>query len=204
MSRIPDSWQLNIHDILSAFYPSNISVVNLLQSLHWGGLLNHKKRRYFWIVVSTLPSAFHITSFISRSQFFAIFFWEWIPQYPFPLLTAISIICLVDNGRHTFVRNLFGAGSSNEGIGLFSFSTSWTLITQGNPLIWPLQTRKCFFLYYTMDLVLNRCIELNSYRGFNCFQIILDEILMSNGHSRNGSWIYRSHVMLLRKRIQRP
>ena len=146
----------------SAFYPTYISVVNLLQSLHFGGVLNHKKRcvcrlqplgsarvlnppvhsRYFWII------------------FAAIFFWEWcvsylwdsrlrsrttgayrIPQYPFPLLTAISIVCLVDNGRHTFVRNLFGAGSSNEGIGLFSFGTSWTLITQGNPLVWPLRTR---------------------------------------------------------------
>ncbi len=94
-------------------------------------------------------------------QFAAIFFWEWIPQYPvstralpqrqfskcraqFPLLTAISIICLVDNGRHDFVRNLFGAGSSNEGIGMFSFGLSWTLITQGNPLVWPLQTRERF------------------------------------------------------------
>lgn len=64
-----------------------------------------------------------------------------IPQYPFPLLTAISVICLADNGRHKFVRNLFGAGSSNEGIGLFSFSASWTLITQGSPLVWPLRTR---------------------------------------------------------------
>lgn len=52
----------------SAFYPSYISVVNLLQSLHFGGALNHKRRyvpvyslyrsvlievgrRYFWIVV---------------------------------------------------------------------------------------------------------------------------------------------------------
>ncbi|KAH9855640.1 OPT oligopeptide transporter [Lenzites betulinus] len=106
-----------------AFYPNYISVVNLLQSLHFGGVLNHKKRRYFWIV------------------FAAIFCWEWIPQYPFPLLTAISIVCLVDNGRHTFVRNLFGAGSSNEGIGLFSFGTSWTLITQGYPLVWPWRTQ---------------------------------------------------------------
>ncbi|KAF7312457.1 OPT oligopeptide transporter [Mycena indigotica] len=106
-----------------AFYPNYISVVNLLQSLHWRGALNAKKRRFFWII------------------FAAIFLWEWIPQYPFPLLTAFSIICLADNGRHEFVRNLFGAGSSNEGIGLASVSTSWTLITQGNPLIWPLQTQ---------------------------------------------------------------
>ena len=109
-----------------AFFPSLMSTVSLLQSLHFGGLLNHKKRRYFWIV------------------FAVIFLWEWIPQYPFPLLTAISIICMVDNGRHSFVRNLFGAGNSNEGIGLFSFSTSWTLITQGNPLVWPIQTRMFF------------------------------------------------------------
>lgn len=42
-----------------AFYPSYISVVSLLQSLHFKGTLNHKKRKYFWIV------------------FAAIFFWEW-------------------------------------------------------------------------------------------------------------------------------
>lgn len=28
----------------SAFYPTYVSVVTLLQSLHFGGLLNHKKR----------------------------------------------------------------------------------------------------------------------------------------------------------------
>ncbi|KAH7106538.1 OPT superfamily oligopeptide transporter [Auriculariales sp. MPI-PUGE-AT-0066] len=123
-----------------AFYPSYISVVSLLQSLHFGGLLSHKKRRYFWIV------------------FAAIFFWEWIPQYPFPLLTAISIICMADNGRHTFVRNLFGAGSSNEGIGLLSFSTSWTLITQGSPLVWPLQT------------------QINSYIGMALGYIVLTSV----------------------------
>ncbi|KZV85364.1 OPT superfamily oligopeptide transporter [Exidia glandulosa HHB12029] len=127
-----------------AFYPSYIPVVSLLQSLHFGGLLNHKKRRYFWIV------------------FAAIFFWEWIPQYPFPLLTAISIICLADNGRHAFVRNLFGAGSSNEGIGLLSFSTSWTLITQGSPLVWPLQT------------------QVNSYLGMALGYIVLTSVYYSN------------------------
>lgn len=57
-------------------------------------------------------------------------------------------MCLIDNGRHDFVRNLFGGGNSNEGIGLFSFGTSWTLITQGNPLVWPLQTRKHPFVVF--------------------------------------------------------
>ncbi|KAJ7086088.1 OPT oligopeptide transporter [Mycena belliarum] len=131
-----------------AFYPNYISVVNLLQSLHWKGALNAKKRHFFWIV------------------FAAIFFWEWIPQYPFPLLTAISVICLVDNGRHSFVRNLFGAGSSNEGIGMFSFSTSWTLITQGTPLVWPLQTQiNSFIGMWFGYIVLTSCYYSNIFNG---------------------------------------
>ncbi|KAF8578774.1 OPT superfamily oligopeptide transporter [Ramaria rubella] len=133
-----------------AFYPGNISVVQLLQSLHFGGLLNHKKRRYFWIV------------------FAAIFFWEWIPQYPFPLLTAISIICLADNGRHSFLRNLFGAGSSNEGLGLLSFGTSWTLITQGNPLVWPLQTQVNSYIGMAIGyIVLTTAYYANVFNGRN-------------------------------------
>ncbi|KAH9924206.1 OPT oligopeptide transporter [Fomitopsis serialis] len=131
-----------------AFYPTYISVVNLLQSLHYGNVLNQKRRKFFWIV------------------FIAIFCWEWIPQYPFPLLTAISIICLADNGRHDFVRNLFGAGSSNEGIGLFSFSTSWTLITQGFPLVWPLQTQVNSYLGMAIGyLVLTLCYYKNVFGG---------------------------------------
>ncbi|KAJ6508507.1 OPT oligopeptide transporter [Mycena sanguinolenta] len=131
-----------------AFYPNYISVVNLLQSLHWRGALNAKKRRFFWIV------------------FAAIFFWEWIPQYPFPLLTAFSVICLADNGRHDFVRNLFGAGSSNEGIGLLSVSTSWTLITQGTPLVWPLQTQINSFIGMGLGyIVLTSCYYANVFNG---------------------------------------
>ncbi|TFK37910.1 OPT oligopeptide transporter protein-domain-containing protein [Crucibulum laeve] len=140
-----------------AFYPAYISVVNLLQSLHFKGTLNAKRRRFFWIV------------------FTAIFFWEWIPQYAFPLLTAISVICLADNGRHDFVRNLFGGGSSNEGIGLLSFSTSWTLITQGNPLVWPLQTQINSFIGMALGyIVLTVTYYSNVFNG-------RDLVFMSTG-----------------------
>lgn len=59
----------------------------------------------------------------------------------FPLITAFSIICLADNGRSAVVRNIFGGGGSNEGLGLLSFSFDWSLITQAYPLYWPLQTQ---------------------------------------------------------------
>ncbi|KAA1476039.1 OPT oligopeptide transporter [Dentipellis sp. KUC8613] len=161
-----------------AFYPTYISVVNLLQSLHFGGLLNHKKRRYFWIV------------------FAAIFFWEWIPQYPFPLLTAFSIICLVDNGRSTFVRNLFGAGSSNEGIGLLSFSSSWTLITQGNPLVWPWQTQVNSYLGMALGyIVLTTCYYSNVFQGRDLV-FMSTSLFGSDGKSYNQTAVLTSDSKL--------
>ncbi|KAJ7884544.1 OPT oligopeptide transporter [Mycena olivaceomarginata] len=133
---------------LDLFYDLRLNAagVNLLQSLDWRGTLNAKKRRFFWIV-------------------FAAIFWEWIPQYPMPILTAISVICLADNGRHEFVRNLFGAGSSNEGIGLLSVSTSWTLITQGTPLVWPLQTPFALVGMWLGYIVLTTCYYSNVFNG---------------------------------------
>ncbi|KAK7683103.1 hypothetical protein QCA50_013776 [Cerrena zonata] len=154
-----------------AFYPTYISVVNLLQSLHFGGTLNHKKRRFFWVA------------------FAGIFLWEWIPQYPFPLLTAISVVCLIDNGRSTFVRNLFGAGSSNEGIGLLSFSTSWTLITQGNPLVWPLQTQINSYIGMAIGyLVLTLCYYRNVFNGGD-LKFMSTSLFDKNGDTYNQSAI---------------
>ncbi|KAH9478604.1 Oligopeptide transporter 1 [Psilocybe cubensis] len=161
-----------------AFYPSYISVVNLLQSLHFGGALNMKRRRFFWIV------------------FAAIFFWEWIPQYAFPLLTAISVVCMVDNGRHDFIRNLFGAGSSNEGLGLLSFSTSWTLITQGTPLVWPLQTRG--YIYIGMGLgylFLTGGYYLNVFNG-RSIPFMSTSLFGEDGASYNQSAVIDSDFKL--------
>nr|XP_019002537.1 uncharacterized protein I203_05020 [Kwoniella mangroviensis CBS 8507]OCF65998.1 hypothetical protein I203_05020 [Kwoniella mangroviensis CBS 8507] len=108
-----------------AVWPETLPYMSLLQSMHFGGMLNKKRMKFFWIV------------------FIAIFCWEIVPSWMFPLLTAVSIICLADNGRHTVVRQLFGAGSSNEGLGLFSFSFDWILITQAYPLclVWPFNSQ---------------------------------------------------------------
>ncbi|KAJ7650709.1 OPT oligopeptide transporter protein-domain-containing protein [Roridomyces roridus] len=161
-----------------AFYPNYISVVNLLQSLHWRGALNAKKRRFFWIV------------------FAGIFLWEWIPQYPFPLLTAFSIICLADNGRHAFVRNLFGAGSSNEGLGLLSVSTSWTLISQGTPLVWPLQTQiNSFIGMFLGYIVLTSCYYSNVFNGRD-LKWMSTSLFGSDGSTYNQSQVITADYRL--------
>ncbi|CAK5277553.1 unnamed protein product [Mycena citricolor] len=161
-----------------AFYPAYISTVNLLQSLHWGGALNHKKRRFFWIV------------------FACIFCWEWIPQYPFPLLTAISIICLADNGRHDFVRNLFGAGSSNEGIGFLSVSTSWTLITQGNPLTWPYQTQINSYIGMVLGYILLTTAYYSNIFGGRDLPFMSTSLFAADGSSYNQSVVITADYKL--------
>ncbi|KAJ7352622.1 OPT oligopeptide transporter [Mycena albidolilacea] len=153
-----------IAGLRDTFYPNYISGVNLLQSLDWRGTLNAKKRRFFWIV-------------------FAAIFWEWIPQYPMPILTAISVICLADNDRHEFVRNLFGAGSSNEGIGLLSVSTSWTLITQGTPLVWPLQYLGMWLRGY---IVLTTCYYSSVFNGRD-LPFMSTSLLSETGDTHNQS-----------------
>ncbi|KAF5371806.1 hypothetical protein D9758_003457 [Tetrapyrgos nigripes] len=166
-----------------AFYPTYISVANLLQSLHFGGALNAKRRKFFWIM------------------FAAIFFWEWIPQYPFPLLTAVSIICLVDNGRSSFVRNLFGAGSSNEGLGLFSFGFSWSLITQGYPLVWPLRTQINSYLGMVLGyIVLTTCYYSNIFGGRD-IQFMSTSLFSANGSTYDQTSVLTSDYKLNKSAI---
>ncbi|KAJ9117463.1 hypothetical protein QFC22_004313 [Naganishia vaughanmartiniae] len=53
--------------------------------------------------------------------------YEILPQWIFPLLGALSIVCLV-NHTSPVLRNIFGGGSNNEGMGLFSWSLDWNYI----------------------------------------------------------------------------
>lgn len=62
--------------------------------------------------------------------------YEIFPQWIFPLLGAVSVVCLF---QHTspVIRNVFGGGSNNEGMGFFSWSFDWNYIGSGclyNPL----------------------------------------------------------------------
>jgi hypothetical protein len=59
------------------FWPSTIVPANMFQALHFDGGLSSKRTKLFWTV------------------FAAIFCWEIFPQWIFPLLTGVSIFCLV-------------------------------------------------------------------------------------------------------------
>ncbi|KAL1702605.1 OPT oligopeptide transporter protein-domain-containing protein [Schizophyllum commune] len=91
------------------FWPTTIVPANMFQALHFDGGLGSKRTRMFWTV------------------FAAIFCWEIFPQWIFPLLTGVSIFCLIDQS-HEVMRNIFGGASNNEGMGLFAVCFDWNLI----------------------------------------------------------------------------
>jgi len=92
------------------FWPANIYTANLFQALHYDRQMTSKRVRLFWIT------------------FIALFCWEIIPEWIFPVLTGFSIFCLADN-HSSVVRNIFGGASNNEGMGLLAVSFDWNLIS---------------------------------------------------------------------------
>ncbi|KAH9998274.1 oligopeptide transporter [Russula vinacea] len=104
-------------------YPSemvywlNLPNVSIFQGLHFNTAANHKRVRLFW------------------SAFAAMFTYEIIPSYIFPLLNGFNIFCLSSQHASPSVQdaftNIFGGADSNEGLGLFSLSFDWQYIGSG-------------------------------------------------------------------------
>ncbi|KAJ3024500.1 UNVERIFIED_CONTAM: hypothetical protein HDU68_008107 [Siphonaria sp. JEL0065] len=70
-------------------------------------------------------------------------FWEFLPSYVTPLLSAISVLCLVNDrsGRrpHSAGPQILQAlGSAKSGVGLFSLTLDWSLVSSYSPITTPL------------------------------------------------------------------
>jgi len=100
-------------------WPTSLPVVSLIKTLNTDRQEAKWRTRFFFIV------------------FGAIFVYEFIPQYMFPMLGGISIICLAKNDSR-WVQRLFGGLATNEGMGMFQLSFDWNLLTSYNPLYIPL------------------------------------------------------------------
>lgn len=89
--------------------------------------------------------------------FFAVFFWEILPEYIFTTLIGVSVFCLADqhnlfcayllrkDGAHILtcapVTNFFGGATGNEGLGVLNLSFDWNYIAPFfNPLWYPLSS----------------------------------------------------------------
>ncbi|KAG1146924.1 hypothetical protein G6F37_000865 [Rhizopus arrhizus] len=99
-------------------WPATLPLVSVLSTFNINNDESRKRTRFFFII------------------FGAIFIYEFIPQYIFPLLGSISIVCIVKQNSH-WVQYLFGGRSPNEGLGIFTFCFDWNLLNGISPLVLP-------------------------------------------------------------------
>lgn len=92
-----------------------VYVLTVQSALHFDSTANQKRVKLFW------------------SAFSAMFCFEVIPSYIFPLLNGVNVICLATQhspaNAVNVITNLFGGTDGNEGLGLLSLSFDWQYIT---------------------------------------------------------------------------
>ncbi|KAI9019269.1 OPT family small oligopeptide transporter [Phycomyces nitens] len=102
-----------------AIWPTSLPTVSFLRTFNTPGSDERLLIRFFF------------------SVFFAIFVWELFPQYIFPVLSAISVVCLAKRDS-PWVQRLFGGVGVNEGLGIGSISLDWSYLSSLSPLVFPL------------------------------------------------------------------
>ncbi|KAL0080370.1 OPT family small oligopeptide transporter [Phycomyces blakesleeanus] len=100
-------------------WPTSLPTVSFLKTFNTPGNENKTLIKFFFTI------------------FFVIFVWEIVPQYMFPLLSGVSIVCLAKRDS-VWVQRLFGGISVNEGLGIGSLSFDWSYLSSYAPLVLPL------------------------------------------------------------------
>jgi OPT family oligopeptide transporter len=115
-------------------WPSVLPLNSLIETLHRDKTEMKKKFNLFWIV------------------FGVVAVWELFPQYIMPILTGVSIFCLMSRNS-LVITNIFGGASGNEGLGLLSMSFDWQYIGISS-LYLPLVTLSNAFIGYILCMAL--------------------------------------------------
>ncbi|KAH9040057.1 OPT oligopeptide transporter protein-domain-containing protein [Lactarius pseudohatsudake] len=113
--------------------------------------------------------------------FFAIFIWEILPEWMFPLLTGFSVFCLA-NPRSTDFTRVFGGSNGNEGLGLLSIGFDWQYISAGvNPFAIPLRAQFSNFIGYILCMVVFVAVYYNNIWESKNFPFLSQELFYENG-----------------------
>ncbi|KAG9295222.1 hypothetical protein G9A89_006203 [Geosiphon pyriformis] len=96
-------------------WPENLALTSLFSSLHENVKEAKDRSRLFSIVFSI------------------ILLWQFLPQYMFPWLTSMALLCFAGNSSTTKLL-----GSAYRGSGILSFTLDWNTISHYNPMITPL------------------------------------------------------------------
>ncbi|CAG8704106.1 20645_t:CDS:10 [Gigaspora margarita] len=96
-------------------WPSNLVFSSLFSTLH-GDVSDTRDKLKFFVATFTI-----------------MFVWQFLPQFMFPLLTSIALLCLIKPYNNDIVR----MGSGYHGVGILNFSLDWNAIGQPGPLYTP-------------------------------------------------------------------
>ncbi|KAG2054727.1 OPT superfamily oligopeptide transporter [Suillus hirtellus] len=158
-------------------YPGVLPLLSMLDAFYRDGIAARRRLKVFYCV------------------FTAIFIWEIFPQWVFPLLTGLSIFCLVAPGNAT-VSRVFGGSNGNEGLGLLSLCFDWQYISSnaGNPMAIPLRAQVLSsFIGYVLCIIVFIAIFNNNIWESQNFPFLAQLLFYENGTVYDQTLIMNSN-----------
>ncbi|KXN87769.1 Oligopeptide transporter 6 [Leucoagaricus sp. SymC.cos] len=162
-------------------YPSemvywfNLPTVSVFQALHFDTSTNGKRVKLFWIA------------------FAAMFIYEVVPAYIFPLLNGFSIFCLASQHASPKVvdvfTNLFGGADGNEGLGLLSLSFDWQYIGSKFMSLPLIQQANSWIGYAICYIAIMAIYYSNLWNSLD-YPILSTSIFSSNGSVYHQSAVF--------------
>jgi len=152
-------------------YPGVLPLISMFDAFYKDGKVASKKLRLFYIA------------------FTAIFFWEMLPEYLFPLLTGLSIFCLANPNSPDFTL-IFGGSNGNEGLGLFSICFDWQYISGGvNPFAIPLKAQFSNFIGYVLCIIVFCGVFYGNVWEARSLPFLAQDLFYPNGSVYNQTLI---------------
>ncbi|KAI0057185.1 OPT superfamily oligopeptide transporter [Artomyces pyxidatus] len=152
-------------------YPGVLPLISMFDAFFKDSANNKKRLRLFYIA------------------FFAIFFWEILPEWMFPLLTGFSIFCLANKNSVNFTY-IFGGSNGNEGLGLLSLCFDWQYISGGyNPFAIPLRAQFSNLIGYILCMVVFVAVYYKNIWDAQNFPFLSQTLFYENGTEYNQTLI---------------
>lgn len=153
------------------FYPNILPNVTTIHALHSDKKGNKKKLQYFYY------------------SFLAMFLWEIVPEWMFPMLIGFSIPCLAAP-KSAWVSRLFGGANGNEGLGLLGICFDWNYIAStGNPMAIPLVATFNNVIGYLLCIVVFTGLYYSNVWNAQTFPFMSEELWTVDGSPYNQSLV---------------
>lgn len=157
-------------------WPTSLPTVSLLRTLNSSKDEARWRTRYFFLV------------------FLAVFVYEFLPQYMFPLLGGISVFCLANTSSHWFQR-LFGGLAVNEGLGILQLSFDWNYLSSLNPLVLPLWVQLNIYGGILLMWLIYPLVYYCNVWDAQSFPFLSNSIFLLN-ETTGESEVYPQHLVL--------